>query len=290
MNTTMRYKEFEVSSHFSQHIECYWELELAPDELDSPFEALSPDCTFDIVFADTIFNMRGFSENVWKGINPGATFFGQKTSGVNFAVHKAIKIFGVRFKPFAFANLIKTPLFHLNDQVLPLEKLFDLNVNDQQLIHKIITAKEVKEKIGLTETLFNNLFKNSFSIDQNLRAQLNYILDRKGDLKVKELFPVFGVSKATLHKHFIHKIGLSPKKISCIWRINYFLQLQNKYPNYNLTELSLEAGFYDQAHFIKTFKAYFGSCPLRFFKRENQLIKISQTTINKRFSNQYDPR
>lgn len=286
----MRYKEFEVSSHFSQHIECYWELELLPGELEDPFEALSPDCTFDIVFADAVFYMRKFSEKRWKGISPGATFIGQKTTSVNVAVRKDIKIFGVRFKPFAFANLIKTPLFHLNDEVLPLKKLFDLNANDHQLIQQIITVKENRGKIELAEILITNLFNNSFSIDQNLRAQLNYILDRKGDIKVKELFPVFGISKATLHKHFIHKIGLSPKKISCIWRINYFLQLQKKHPNYNLTELSLEAGFYDQAHFIKTFKSYFGSCPLRFFKQENQLIKISQATIDKRFSNQYDPR
>ena len=128
------------------------------------------------------------------------------------------------------------------------------------------------------------------SIDQNLRAQLNYILDRKGVLQVQELFTEFGVSKVTLHKHFINKVGLSPKKVSRIWRINHFLLLQNETSIQNLTQLGLASGFYDQAHCIREFRSFFKDCPRQFFKHPSHLLAISQQVISKRFNHQYDPQ
>ena len=286
----MLYQEFQPPPYFSHHIECYWEMELMPNELDNPLEALSPDCTFDLLFTNQQLFIKSFADGIWKKIMPGATFMGQKTSSINFIVHAPVKVFGIRFKPFAFANLIKTPLFHLNDQISFLDKLFELNLNDKKTIQQLITSNEVSEKIELAEALALNLLKKPLTVDQTLRAQLNYIMDRKGLVKISDLFSEFGTSKVTLRKHFINKIGLSPKIISRIWRINYFLQLQKSKPEYNLTELCLEAGFYDQAHFIKEFKSFFGSRPYHFFKHDSQLIRISQESITKRFSNQYDPR
>ena len=261
-----------------------------PDELESPFELLSPDCTFDILFTNDPFFVRSNKDKVWKSVFPGATFFGQKTTGVNFSVKKQHRIFGIRFKPFAFANLIKKPLYLFNDQMLTLDRLFELSLNEKKLIQQIITIEDSDKRVERIESLVFDLLKKSFNIDQSLRAQLNYIMDRKGEVKVNHLLSEFGVSKVTLRKHFIHKVGLPPKKVSRIWRINHFLQLQKENTDFNLTELCLEAGFYDQAHFIKEFKYFFGASPKGFFKQNSQLMKVSQETIYKRFSKQYDPR
>ncbi|MEO1257789.1 MAG: helix-turn-helix domain-containing protein [Bacteroidota bacterium] len=286
----MQYLEYQPPAYFSQHLECFWEMTLTPEEVNNPFEVMSPDCTFEILFADRPVFIRSTSEKTWKQVLPGATFIGQKTSSFNFAVRGQAHVFGIRFKPFAFANLIKTPLFHLNDQVQPLQDLFELNRSDQKIIQEILSPKEMDKKIELAEGLVLRLLKKSFSIDQTFRAQLNYILDRKGMVKINDLLTEFNTSKVTLRKHFIHKMGLPPKRVSRIWRMNYLLELQKIKPAYNLTELCLEAGFFDQAHFTKEFKSFFSACPLRFFKQESQLVKISQETIVRRFSHQYDPR
>ena len=286
----MQYLEYQPPAYFSQHVECFWEITLTPAGLSQPFEVMSPDCTFEILFADEPVFIKSSIENTWKQMLPGATFIGQKTSSFNFAVREPVRVFGIRFKPFAFANLIKTPLFHLNDHVLPLHNLFELNRSDRKAIQGISTTKKMAKKIEMAEGLALRLLKKSFSIDQTFRAQLNYIMDRKGMVKINDLLSEFNTSKVTLRKHFIHKMGLSPKRVSRIWRMNYLLELQKIKPAYNLTELCLEAGFFDQAHFIKEFKSFFGACPRRFFKQESQLVRISQETIAKRFSHQYDPR
>ena len=135
-----------------------------------------------------------------------------------------------------------------------------------------------------------SLFDDLSYIDQQFRDQINFILDRKGVLKVQELFAEFQVSKVTLHKHFLRKMGLSPKQVSRIWRLNYFLQLQRNTQNRKLTELALEAGYYDQAHFIREFHRFFPYSPNRILQSNSQLLQISQGIIDRRFSNLYDPR
>lgn len=286
----MQYKEYQPSALLSQHVECYWEMQFMAEELNSPNEFLSPDCTFDILFTKTPFHIKSNQDKIWKPVFPGATFLGQKTSGVTFSVSQEVRILGIRFKPFAFANLIEQPLYLFNDQVLALDQLFNFKPNQKQQLLRIIEEKDSENQVQLVEALVFDLIKKSFKIDQSLRAQFNYILDRKGEVKVNHLLSEFGISKVTLRKHFIHKMGLAPKKVSRIWRINHFLNLQKEHADFNLTRLCLEAGFYDQAHFIKEFKYFFGISPKGFFSHDSKLMKVSQEAISKRFSNQYDPR
>lgn len=261
-----------------------------PGELNNRSGLFVPDCTFSFIFTDQPLRIKTHYDKTWKTIAPGAIFVGQRNSDISFLVKKAIRIYGVRFKPFAFATIIKTPIHLLNDQFLPLEKLFPINNSTQKQIQRIIKCEGLEEKTQLVNTLFLDLFEDSFFIDQTLREQLNYILDRKGLIQVKALFSEFGISKVTLRKHFINKVGLTPKKVSRIWRMNYFLQLKEKETEENLTSLCLASGFYDQAHFIKEFKSLLGRSPREFFQLNGQLLKISQEGISRRFTNQYDPR
>jgi AraC-like DNA-binding protein len=285
----MNYKEYLPKSTFSRHIESFWELEFSPSDLKGRFEILSPDCTFDFIFTSENLSYRPIHETRWQKIPTGAAFIGQRTNSINYGVAQPVKVFGIRFKPFAFWNLIPIPLYKLNDRAYSLDEIFDLDKVDNQLIHQILTTNEVIDKIELAEKLLLNIAKHNLSVDPALRDQVNYILDRKGMIKVNEMYSEFGISKVGLRNNFINKIGLAPKKVSRIWRINYFLHLQKQSSYENLTQLGLDAGFYDQAHFIKEFKAFFNCSPLPFFKEEHNLLKISQEAVSKRLFNAYDP-
>ena len=284
----MQYIEHLPSALLSQHLECYWEMQLSPGELDAPFEVLAPDCTFDIWFVqDPILTIAHHSSTV-RTVSRGTFFVGQKTNGIRLSVLKPTRLFGIRFKPFAFANLIQKPLHQFNDQVIELTSLFDLSRQEKKYLQLILA--EATEKISKAEHFIYQLFRTSFHIDQTFRAQLNYILDRKGLIKVNHLFASFGISKVTLRNHFLEKMGLPPKMVSRIWRINFILQLKKNKPQASLTQLCLEAGFYDQAHFIKEFKYFYGVSPRQYFHQKSKLMAISQEIITKRFTNQYDPR
>lgn len=71
------------------------------------------------------------------------------------------------------------------------------------------------------------------------------------------------VSQSTLERRFRSIIGTTPKKFASIVR---FKQALSHYkPQASLTDLGYEAGFYDQAHFIREFKSFTGETPEQFF-------------------------
>ncbi len=286
----MQYTEIFPDDIFSHHVESYWHLSGFPEEKWSPAELLLPTCTFNIIFTDQPCFVKTKMNPKWIRLKPGATFFGQRNSCIQIKSDHSLNLCGIRFKPFAFAQIIDIPIFKLNDELTRFDQVFSLNWTTSSLIHQIIQTKDFSQRSELMNDLMSIVFKKTMSIDETLRAQLNYIMDRKGLVKISDIFEEFKISKVTLRKHFINKVGLTPKKVSQIWRMNYLFQMKEDCPKENLTTLCYKAGFYDQAHFIKDFKLLFGATPRQFFLQNTHLIKVAHQNISKRFSNQYDPR
>ncbi len=272
---------------YSQHIECYWNLVLKPEDLLGDTEMLSPDCTFEVLLCSHPFYYRKAGLTKWKKSRGHSLFMGQRTASFSYKSNQTIEIFGIRFKPFAFGTLSFSSLSIWNDQIVSLQSVFPYLYADCNKIYEIIAAKCLDEKLKLVENLLRKIVPPD--IDHSLRDQTNYILDRKGMVKIQEMYATFSTNKLSLANNFIHKIGISPKHVCRIWRMNNFLFLQSQSPEKKFTQLCLEAGYYDQAHFIKEFKSFFKHTPRRFYQSEPQLLKITQEAIQKRFTRQYDP-
>ncbi|NGM61062.1 AraC family transcriptional regulator [Sphingobacterium sp. SGG-5] len=88
------------------------------------------------------------------------------------------------------------------------------------------------------------------------------IQQRCGKGRIKDLCNELNVTEITLQRHFKKEIGLSPKLFSRIIRfiaINRFIQ-ENAHV-YDWQELVYRYDFFDQAHFVKDFKDFFGYTP-----------------------------
>ncbi len=286
----MKYTETYPDAIFSRHIESYWQVKTEVSYSTRPLEILLPTCTFNIIFSQQPCYIKSLSQPTWQLISPGVSFIGQTSEHLCIKSDTPIDIIGVRFKPFAFANILSIPAIQLSGSVVDLDQVLGSNINSTLDIKHLFTDTQIHLKHQYLDEIMYGILSPTMSLDEKLRAQLNYIMDRHGNMKIKELTDEFKISKVTLRKHFINKVGLTPKKVCQIWRMNRVLQLKENHPNLNLTALCLEAGFYDQAHFIKDFKSIIGLTPRRFFAQNSTLIQLSQLNINKRFSNQYDPR
>lgn len=285
----MNYAEFKPSPHLSRHVECFWQLEFTPAEASRPLEILCPDCSFDMLFASDVFALQFRGTGQREIVKTGAALVGQKTNSVHLRVNRPSCLFGIRLKPFALAGLLPVPLFQLTDRLIPLTELFAFTHSQAAMLRDLVTARSIENRLVLAERLSVDLLHSDLKVDELLRAQCNYIMDRKGNLAVGDLLKEFGVSKVTLHRHFLDKLGLPAKKVSRIWRLNYFLQLKKDTTEENFTQLCLEAGYYDQAHFIRDFRSFFRIAPGQAFREPSQLIRISQAVIDRRFGNHYDP-
>ncbi len=82
-----------------------------------------------------------------------------------------------------------------------------------------------------------------------------------GIRSIKQICEVTGMSKSSIERHFLEKIGLTPKMYSRIIRFNKVYQTLQTGDYEKWQDVVYQYNFYDQAHFIKDFKNFFNYTP-----------------------------
>ena len=90
------------------------------------------------------------------------------------------------------------------------------------------------------------------------------IQSTNGRIQIKQLEKETGYSSRWLLTKFKDKVGISPKKLSSIFRFQkYYQALANKTEN-DFLQKEFYNYYYDQSHFIKEFKRFTGVPPVKF--------------------------
>ena len=94
------------------------------------------------------------------------------------------------------------------------------------------------------------------------RGSVATIRARPAAVRVGVLARDLGISRDRLEKRFRCAVGCSPKQLASILRLH--AAVGTYAPGVNLTQLALGAGYADQAHFNREFRAVTGDSPRRF--------------------------
>ena len=97
----------------------------------------------------------------------------------------------------------------------------------------------------------------------------------KGNLAIKGLEQKLGISTRQLERLFRARIGLSPKEMGKIIRLNCAFSSLESDPDISLTSLSYEAGYYDQSHFSRDFKSIAGVSPSKLFSENSKELFVT---------------
>ena len=73
-----------------------------------------------------------------------------------------------------------------------------------------------------------------------------------------------GLSERQLERRLLTRTGLTPKRYASLRRFERAASALNGAES--LAQLALEAGYYDQSHFIREFSRYAGTSPGRFVR------------------------
>lgn len=162
----------------------------------------------------------------------------------------------------------------MENTAIPLEKLFVREGKD--LEEKILNANSVQERINLVEIFLLNSLSRLETIDHIVRSTVETILTGNGQLSINELSGQINVNRRQLERKFHLAIGLSPKKLSKIIRLQVALSNLLAKGSTSFTSLAYENDYYDQAHFIKDFKELVGVTPKEFYGKH---LKMSSFFI-----------
>lgn len=101
-----------------------------------------------------------------------------------------------------------------------------------------------------------------------LRRALEFIhANLSDDLSIEDLAREAYLSAFHFSRLFKNTLGLTPHQFVLQARIERAKQLIVQSPRPNLTQIGLNVGFFDQAHFTKSFKREVGATPRKFLKQ-----------------------
>lgn len=121
---------------------------------------------------------------------------------------------------------------------------------DEYYDNKDIDGKESYINFEKIKNIINKNFKNKISLET--------------------LSEITGLSKYYIIKLFKDKSKTTPHAYQTMLRINYAKKELGK--NRKISDIAYEIGFYDQSHFTKTFKEYFGITPQEYKNNNNFLL------------------
>ncbi|MES2728367.1 MAG: helix-turn-helix domain-containing protein, partial [Bacteroidota bacterium] len=84
------------------------------------------------------------------------------------------------------------------------------------------------------------------------------------------------ISPKTFIHYFNQTVGVSPIQYLHLLQVNQAIQLITKCPTKSLTDIGLQVGFYDQSHFIKTFKKFCNLSPNAFRNNSRKQVNSVQ--------------
>jgi AraC-like DNA-binding protein len=126
-------------------------------------------------------------------------------------------------------------------------------------------AKTDIQRINLVEKFLVSRINHKAN-DELVNLAVTFIKQHAGNIKITTLAEKLNISQSQFEKRFRKMVGASPKKFASIVRLKHILNVSSK--GNSLTELGLDAGYFDQAHFIKDFKSFTGETPEQFLKKK----------------------
>ncbi|TPN86314.1 AraC family transcriptional regulator [Aquimarina algicola] len=265
----MDYQTFQPHPDLASLISCYWTLEIPADN-DPQRQRIVPDGCIEMAFilGDDI---KRYTIGDTFILQPRAMVLGQTIEPFYIEPTGYVNTFAVRFYPYGFSNFVTEPIKNLANKETPIALLFEEQIA-KDLEQKIIKAKDVKERIEIIEIFLIDKLNDTSTIDNIVRTTIDTLISTKGNTSIRTILKNDPSKRRQLERKFMKQIGISPKQLGKVIRLQTALKMLLNKDEESLTHIAYESKYYDQAHFIKDFKEFTGTNPKEFLGNENMAL------------------
>ena len=248
---SVSYREVLPDDRLSNIIYCYWELKTNA-RLQDPFtyRVVADGCI------DIFFQLDNPSENFVMGFCKKYT---------EFPLDNYFHYIGIRFLPTMFPALFKVDAKQLSNRFKRLEIVI---IGTSKFITDNFSVKDdfaaIKSKL---DNYFIGFIKNANTdLDSRFQNALKIILKNFGVVNVQSDLDI-GLSQRQLRRYFEFYVGDTAKTFSQVVRFQNILNAKPSTQSLRQNKIFFDLGYYDQAHFIKEFKNFYGVTPTKAFGR-----------------------
>jgi len=175
------------------------------------------------------------------------------------------RVFGIKFKPGAFYPFVKSPISKFTDGSISFWEAF--GIDGRALEEAILAPEDEKEMREIAENFLRERLPERDENVAEINRIVDYIIAHPEITMVDDVVSRLNLNKRTLQRLFSQYVGVSPKWVIQRYRLHEVAERLADDKAVDCTEMALDLGYFDQAHFIKDFKAIVGWTPAEYAKR-----------------------
>jgi len=249
-----RYVEVPPSRALAPWIECFWSIRAGPGP--APVNRVLPDGC-----ADLIVGVDGA---------PGAMVVGTMRSAL--VVPLAARLVGVRFHPGAALRIFDAPLAQLTDRRVPLELLWGRAAEALAVaLERAVTAEGASRAERVLAQRLGRGTSRAAGDEALARRAVALLRRARGSVGVREVAAALGVGERRLERAFDRSVGVGPKVLGRVLRFRQAIRRLDDARNARHSQwavVAATAGYADQAHLIREFKALAGITPTAYLREQ----------------------
>jgi AraC-like DNA-binding protein len=254
--TELAYNEWSPQSAASDLIRCVWSLRGQAN--GRPADPIVSDGCVELVFnlADPFEQMTdGGARTQPLTMVVGPTYMPTvvRPTGV-------IDIVGVRLQPWAGATVLGTTMSELRHKCVPLAEVKPGPLAGLAERLRRETTDDARFELAAATVVQATRDRP----DPVARIAVELIPEYYEAPTVRELARRVGRSVRTMQRVFAEEIGLSPKELLRIIRVQRALALAREEPPIRWITIAAQVGYHDQPHFVREFRELVGCTPTAF--------------------------
>jgi AraC-like DNA-binding protein len=266
---SMNYQTFPPHSDLASLVKCYWTLEV-PADTSAQRQLILPDGCIEMIFilGDDIKRYTTEDEFI---IQPREMVLGQITQPFFIEPTGYVNSFAIRFYPYGIANFVPTPIKLLANKETPIGLLFG-DAPSKALGQRMQRASDTRERIEIAEDFLLNKLTEKATIDNIVKTTIDAMILSNGSTSINTILKDHLSKRRQLERKFTKQVGISPKQLGKVIRLQTVLKMLLSQPSESLTKIAYESEYYDQAHFIRDFKEFTGTNPRDFLQNDKMAL------------------
>lgn len=216
--------------------------------------------------AEFVFSLEGATQTYWTALDKGgrrhelpyATVRLPQCAPVANAVNGTGAAFGVAFKPYGLRHFSSMTLDSCSKAV----RLSDFwGSGSEGVVQRLAEASTPASKFALMEIMLMQRLREPHRAYRQVERAVVLLSDPFVERSVVSVAHEVGLSARRLLYLFHQDVGLSPKAFARVMRFGAALRLVRQNGPMRWTDVAATCNYFDQAHFVKEFRAFAGMTP-----------------------------
>jgi AraC-like DNA-binding protein len=163
----------------------------------------------------------------------------------------------VQLSPLAAYSLLGLPMHSLTNVLVDLPAV--LGRTSMQLVERLASASDWPERFDLLRAALAARMTNGPEPTPAVVEAWHRLRATNGTARIADLVRQSGLSHRHLVARFREEVGMTPKSLARVLRFEHSLSMLES--GDTLADVAIAAGYYDQAHLNRDFKALAGCSP-----------------------------